>query len=147
MAVLVLPFNSRTQDELCYFMQKYNISFTDEEKKSVTERERISDEDYNKLFGDHVVFLDLYSSTCNNVIMECITANCPIIVNRIPPVEKYLGKHYPLYYDRLDQVNGILNSGNSKVLEAYYYLKQMDKERFMIENIAKDITVSMSTIL
>ena len=84
------------------------------------------------------MFLDLYSSTANNVIMECIKANNPIIVNRLESIENYIGKEYPLFYDNLTDVPIILENDNL-IVDAFNYLKNMDKSKFSIDMMLSTI--------
>jgi hypothetical protein len=53
---------------------------------------------YDMLLSENVVFLDLYGSSANNAIIECIARGTPILINPLPAVVEYLGPSYPLYY-------------------------------------------------
>jgi len=138
----ILPWTKRTQDEMQYFLNKDNMTLTELEKGSVLKTSHICDNDYNKIFNNKIIFLNLYSSTANNVIMECIKANNPIIINRLEPIEEYLGKEYPLFYDNLTDVSTILEN-DELILKAFNYLKNMDKSKFsmqmMIDSINKKL--------
>jgi hypothetical protein len=82
---------------------------------------RLSNEDYDELLSKNIVFLKLFDSSCNNAIIECIARATPVLVNRIEPVEEYLGKNYPLYYETLEQASLMLQ--NMQLLErAHQYL-------------------------
>ena len=74
---------------------KNNITFI---KGDVTLLERVSDEEYDKLLSENIVFIDLYDSSANNLVIECIARNTPILINRVGGVEEYLGEEYPFYY-------------------------------------------------
>jgi hypothetical protein len=134
----IIPFDDNFRNELNHFLKKDKIVLTSEEKESVIELQKLSDIEYNNLFCNHIVFLNLYSSTCNNVILECIKANNPIIINRLSSVERYLGKEYPLFYNNLSEVSDILNN-DELILKGHLYLKDMNKEKFNINNMLKDI--------
>lgn len=134
----ILPWSQRTHNEIKYFLNKDNIILTELEKDSVLKTSYISDNDYNKIFKNKIVFLDLYSSTANNVILECIKANNPIIINRLEAIEAYLGKEYPLFYSNLSEVTAFLQNDNL-ILEAVEYLKNRDKSKFSIENMLNTI--------
>jgi hypothetical protein len=82
-------------------------------------------EEYDEYLEKNVVFIDLIDAAANNVVIECIIRNTPIIVNKIPGVVDYLGEKYPLYYNNLDEIPNLLNRRN--IIKAYYYLKDMDK--------------------
>ena len=121
-----------------YFLNKDNIILTELEKGSVLKTSHICDNHYNKIFNNKIIFLNLYSSTANNVIMECIKANNPIIINRLEPIEEYLGKEYPLFYDNLTDVSTILEN-DELILKAFNYLKNMDKSKFSMQMMIDSI--------
>ena len=68
-----------------------------------TSVERVSNYEYDKLLSENIVFLDLYDSSANNAVIECIARATPILVNPIPAVVEYLGEDYPMYFNTLDQ--------------------------------------------
>jgi hypothetical protein len=94
-------------------------------------------EEYDSLLEKNIVFIDLYDSAANNTVLECIIRNTPIIVNRTPGVVEYLGVEYPLYFDTLDEVAGLLKI--RRIEAGYNYLREMDKSRFTTEHFAKSI--------
>lgn len=63
----------------------------------------LSNRTYDHLLSENIVFLDLYDSSANNAIIECIARNTPILINPIEPVVEYLGKGYPLYFESLEE--------------------------------------------
>lgn len=141
----IIPWNDRTMSELEYFLKRDNISLTEKEENSVIKILPVSDEYYNKIFSNKIIFLDLYSSTVNNVILECIKSNNPIIINRLEPIETYLGKEYPLFYNNLSEVSSLLEK-DDLILEAVNYLKNMDKNIFSFENMVDNINNSLSKL-
>jgi predicted O-methyltransferase YrrM len=80
---------------------------------------------YDTLLSENVVFLELIDSSANNAVIECMVRNTPMIVNRHPAVVEYLGPNYPLYYDDISQVKGLMTPENIHI--AYDYLRGMDK--------------------
>ena len=76
---------------------------------------KLSNEDYDVFLQDSVIFLDLYDSSCNNAIIEAIVRHIPIIINRLPATEEYLGLDYCLFFDHLHEVRDMLN--NEELLE------------------------------
>ncbi len=108
---------------------------------------RLKNEMYDHMLSRNVVFVDLYDSSANNAVIECMARNTPLLVNRHPAVIEYLGEDYPLYFDDLDHAAHLVDD-ESKVLEAYEYLKGMDKyklsqeyflEAFLASEIVKKI--------
>ena len=85
----------------------------------------------------NVVFLELLDASANNAVVECIVRNTPVVVNRHPAVEEYLGRDYPLFYDRFHQAAELLT--DEQIVAAHRYLKSMDKARFQGENFARDV--------
>ena len=69
---------------------------------------KLSNEEYDTFLSDAVIFIDLYDSSCNNAIIEAIVRHIPIIVNRLPATEEYLGKDYCLFFEDLEDVRKML---------------------------------------
>ena len=83
----------------------------------------VDDEIYDEFLSESIVFLDLYDSSVNNTIIECIVRYTPILVNKTPSTLEYLGENYPLYYTDLSQVATILQ--NFELIKAAsIYLKE-----------------------
>ena len=127
----LIPFEKRLQTELDYFLKLDNAKLTDEETKTVQKLAKISDEEYVDMFDRIIVFLNLYSSTCNNVILECIHHNTPLIINRLPAIEEYLGVNYPLFYEKTEQLDTMLTDEN--ILNAHIHLQNIDKTKFSLD--------------
>ena len=70
---------------------------------------------YDALLAENLVFLDLYGSSANNAIVECIARGTPLLVNPLPAVEEYLGESYPLYYSSYEEAE--YKAGNLDLLE------------------------------
>ena len=96
------------------------------ENDSVKILEYIQDSDYDEYLSNSVVFLNLFDAPANTTVIECITRNTPIIVNRLPGLEEYLGKEYPLFYDDVTEASELLQS-ETKLRDGFDYLKKMDK--------------------
>jgi len=94
--------------------------------------DRLENDDYDVLLSENVVFLDLVDCSAANTVIECIVRNTPLITRRFKPLEEYLGKDYPLFYDSLDEVSDLLNIKN--ISNAHYYLSKKDKTFLTIEN-------------
>ena len=103
---------------------------TKESLQSVKIINRLSNEDYDELLSENIVFLNLVDASAVNTVIECIMRNTPILVNRHPAVVEMLGERYPLYYT--DPVT--IKISDWKIRRAYTYLCNLDKTRFDIEN-------------
>lgn len=99
---------------------------------SVNIVEKLDNKEYDELLSTSVVFLNLLDASAVNTIIECIVRETPILVNRHPALEEYLGKDYPLFYDNFDQITDLLQPNH--VMKAHQYLKEKDKEFLKIEN-------------
>lgn len=73
---------------------------------------------YDALLSENVVFLDLYDSSANNALIECIVRGCPVLVNRLDAVVEYLGDDYPLYFDTLNEAATLVED-EDRVLAAH----------------------------
>jgi hypothetical protein len=78
--------------------------------------------DYDLLLSNNIIYLDLYDSSANNAIIECIVRNTPVLVNPIEPVIEYLGVDYPFYFtDHLEAAEKLQNFDLIK--DTHEYLK------------------------
>lgn len=80
---------------------------------------------YDILLSNNIVFVELITSVANNTIIECIARNTPIVVNRLPGPEYYLGKDYPLFYDDFRDIRALITF--DKIIAAHEYLQKLDK--------------------
>jgi hypothetical protein len=107
--------------EVSYF--RYDLDFT-----SVKFKSYVSAKEYDEILSKNIVFLDLYDSCANNIIIECIAHNTPILVNRQEAIVEYLGERYPLYYTSIEEASSKL-SDKSIIKEAHYYLKELETQK------------------
>jgi glycosyltransferase involved in cell wall biosynthesis len=63
----------------------------------------LSDVQYDDLLSRNIVYLELYDSSANNTVIECIMRNTPILINPLPAVTEYLGEKYPFYFTHRSQ--------------------------------------------
>lgn len=126
----ICPWSQRIQTELKWSSKRDKIKLSEEERSSVKKISKLNNSKYSQLFHNNIIFLDLYESTVNNVILEAIQANCPILVNKLPSVVEYLGDGYPMFYTDRDQVTDMLTDDN--IRKAHEYLKTMDKSHMQI---------------
>ena len=137
----------------------WNKHFYDNCKKtydSVEIIEHLSNEEYDKILTENIVFINLVDASAVNTLIECVSRNTPIIINKHPAVVELLGINYPLYYgdnngkvknnfDLNLQVNDLMKDSYG-IYNSYKYLKNIDKsildvdiftEKFI--NIVKNI--------
>lgn len=70
-------------------------------KQDVELYDRVSDQEYDKLLSENIIFVELYDASANNLVIECIARNTPILINPVGGVVDYLGYDYPFYYSNL----------------------------------------------
>ncbi|MEG4217484.1 glycosyltransferase [Microcoleus sp. Pol14C6] len=59
--------------------------------------------DYDRFLSQNVVYVEFYDTSANNIIIECLVRNTPILVNPLPAVREYLGEDYPFYFHDLEE--------------------------------------------
>lgn len=73
-----------------------------------------------------IVFVDLYENgVIPYILMECMARNTPILINRFPYIEEYLGSAYPLYYTNLDEIKELVNE--TSVQKTINYMKCIER--------------------
>ena len=81
-------------------------------------------------------------------MIECIARGTPIVVNRIPSTEEYLGKDYPLLFEDLDHAAEMIKDDNL-IFSAHEYLlgcemrRKLPKEYFTASIMESSIYKSL----
>jgi glycosyltransferase involved in cell wall biosynthesis len=75
---------------------------------SVSQLGRVTDDEYDALLEDSIVFLNLFDAPANTAVVECIARNTPLLINPLPGVVEYLGEDYPFYYSSLEEAEAKL---------------------------------------
>ena len=127
----IIPFTERTKLELNYYCEKDGISINDTEYNSVYKYEKKNQKEFEKIFTSSVILLNVYLTTINNTLLECIASNTPILLNRHQEFVDILGADYPLFFDNMEDINSLLN--DELILNAHHYLKNMDKTSLTLE--------------
>jgi tetratricopeptide (TPR) repeat protein len=87
--------------------------------------QHIPNHDYDDLLSMNIAFVDLYDSSANNAIIECMARATPLLVNPIPAVKEYLGADYPMYFNTLEEAaEKALDT--SLILKTHEYLKSCE---------------------
>lgn len=97
-----------------------------------------SNDEYDRLLTQNIVFIDLIDAAAVNTIIECIVRNTPIIVNKIPGTIYLLGSSYPLFYNNLDDVPSLLNESTIKI--SIKYLRSIDVSKYTIDSFIDKIS-------
>jgi hypothetical protein len=117
----------------------------DEAWNSVEEINTLTNDEYDMLLSENLVFLKLVDASAVNTIIECIVRNTPVLVNRHPAVEEMLGTAYPFYYDGLTEAGSKVNHLPT-IAATVAYLDVLDKERFTMRRFLDEIESFFSTI-
>lgn len=110
----------------------------DSKYKSVQLIQHVSNDDYDKLLVENVVFLNLVDASAVNTLIECVVRNTPVLVNPLPAVVEYLGPDYPFYYTTLDEAAQKLVTPG-KVFAVHEYLKHKNKDRLKVETFVTQV--------
>jgi hypothetical protein len=86
----------------------------------------VNDQVYDKLLQSSLIYVNFYDCAASNSIVECISSQTPILVNKLPSVVEYLGEDYPLYFRDINHASSLSNN-TAKILEAHEYLKENTK--------------------
>lgn len=104
------------------------MSLVDSNDKSVEILTHVSNEDYDKLLSENVIYLDLVDASACNTVLECLVRSTPLVINRLPAVEEVLGVAYPGFYDSPFHAVQLLQDV-TKIQEMHEYLLRQDKSQ------------------
>jgi glycosyltransferase involved in cell wall biosynthesis len=93
---------------------------------------RVSDDEYDALLENTIVFLNLRDAPANTTVVECIARNTPILINRLPGVVEYLGEDYPFYYSSLEEAEAKLQQP-ALICETSQYLSALPMKTALTE--------------
>jgi len=102
------------------------------------EIDRVSDEQYDRMLSENIVFVHLYDASAVNTVVECLVRETPVLVNPLPAVVEYLGVDYPLYFDDLEEA-ARKAVDEALVLKAHAYLSDLDKSAFTHEYFVRSV--------
>lgn len=98
----------------------------------------LENSEYDKIFTDNIVFIELYATSANNIVLECIMTNTPLLINYSDAVVEYLGKDYPFYFHSLEEAEQKMNDMDV-IIDAHNYLRELDKKVFSYETFNKNV--------
>jgi hypothetical protein len=95
--------------------------FTDDMYETASVISFLPNEEYDRLLSENIVVANLYDSSANNLLIECIVRNTPILINPLESILEYLGEDYPLYFNSVEEAAE--KAENVELIyEAYKYL-------------------------
>ncbi len=106
---------------------------------------RLTNDEYDSIMARSVVLTHLYGAAANNVVVECVARCTPLAVNRLPSVEWYLGKDYPLFYESLSQATAYIED-RARVLAASQHLATMDRSWLNVERFAREVAFFVGSL-
>lgn len=106
---------------------------------------QLTDDEYDQLLSRSIVFLNLLASVASNTILECIRRHVPVVVNRLAGPVHYLGEEYPLFYNRMEDVNDLLTEEN--ILAAHEYLKRWSCRCLGAGDFAEEIAARIGALI
>lgn len=81
--------------EIDKYMRKLGVV----ENDSVSSLYQVSDEEYDRLLTDNIVYLNLFDAVGTTTVTECVASGTPVLINKVGAVTEYLGEDYPFYYE------------------------------------------------
>jgi hypothetical protein len=80
----------------------------------------LPNDQYDEVLSCNIAMVQLEAASANNAVVECLARGTPLLVNRLPAVEEYLGSEYPLYYEDLgDAVKKMMDLGRLRGAHEY----------------------------
>lgn len=114
------------------------------EYDGVTDMPPLTAQAYDDMLSRTIVFVEYYDASASNTVLECIDRNTPIVINRLPAHEEYLGFGYPGFYERFEQAVEILRD-RDRLLAAHQYLVAMDKTPFRLGHFCDSVGANIFT--
>ena len=104
---------------------------------SVEEIDTLSNDEYDMLLSENVIYLNLVDASAVNTVVECIVRNTPVLVNPHPAVVEMLGTQYPFYY--IDTLDASMKANDINLIkQTHEYISQMNKTVFTLDYFLKD---------
>jgi hypothetical protein len=127
------PCKSSTANKYCTGVHELILR----NHESVQILEKLSNEEYDKLLSENIVFLDLVDCSAVNTVIECIVRHTVLVVNKIPPLVEVLGEEYPGFYNTYNEAVNICMS-HDRIRQAHNYLIMLDKSRYNLDNFIEE---------
>ena len=93
---------------------------------------KIDDIDFRK----NIVYIEFDTSYPFEILTKCIESNTPVILKKNEITIEYLGEDYPLFLQNIELLD------ENKIVDAYEYIKKLNKKKFRIRQFIKSITSS-----
>jgi len=100
---------------------------------------------YDRLLATSVVLAEYFAVAASNTVIECIARTTPILINRLPALEEYLGPDYPLFFDDLAMAGRHL-ADLARIEAAHHHLAGMDRSWLSGEAFAGTIETFLARL-
>jgi hypothetical protein len=114
--------------------------------KSVEVMEFLDNKSYDEQLSTCVMFLDLYDTSANTAVVDAIGMSIPLVINRLPATEEYLGVDYPLFFTDLKHAEEIIQDVDL-ILSGHEYLKNLNKDWVSKEYFAANLVNKLGEII
>lgn len=113
--------------------------------KSVETIDSLSNNNYDILLSENIVFLNLIDASTVNTVIECIVRCTPILVNKLPSIVEMLGEEYPFYYSSIFEASEKVNNLDL-IKKTFRYLVCLNKKQFSMEYFLNSIENWFKTV-
>jgi hypothetical protein len=93
---------------------------------------------YDRLLTDSIVLAEYFDVSASNTVVECIARATPVLVNRLPALEEYLGRDYPLFFHDIETAGRHL-ADRGRLEAAHHHLVGMDRSWLSARAFARTI--------
>jgi hypothetical protein len=132
------------------FEREWNFILCNFDLTNIQVVKDLNNTEYEEIFRNACIFCDIEDAVANNVVLECIKFNTPIIVKKIDSVVEYLGEDYPLYFSNKEDLNRIEFSTNNEfltmILKAHEYLLNWKKTHVQLSTFNKKIMYDLQKL-
>ena len=130
------------------FQEKWNKMSVHYDLHNINILNQVSNEEYEHIFTDSCIFIDLEDAVANNVILECIRFHTPVITKRNPSTIEYLGENYPLFFTKKEELIKFQDSTVflKALLRAHKYLITMDKTHIHLDTFNTKILYDLNKL-
>ena len=130
------------------FKQKWDKMAVHYNLRNIKILNELTNEEYADIFINSCIFIDLEDAVANNVILECIRFNTPIITRRNLSTVEYLGENYPLFFTEKEE---LLKFKDSTVFLKYLlcankYLSSMDKQQLQLDTFNTKVLYDLNKL-
>jgi len=88
----------------------------------------LANDEYIKIFEKNILYMDAFDVTASNLLLECIRCETPVLLNRHPSFEQYIGIDYPMFYDNVKDIESLTSDQFTSLVErTNKYLHNLDK--------------------